>query len=310
VNKTLRKLAYAIARGPKRSENCARKLSVSRQYLNIRMAKPLKTGMTVLMVSKMSKRKRMASERITGYILALVGILALVLSIAYVSSILAFIGLGLTFWGALLLYLKNERYVKTRLLDSTALSSLENLSKIIKELDYKGRAVYLPPKYLRDFKSGLVYIPKKEETEIPSVEEVSEEKTFSKNPQGIFLTPPGLNLTHLFEKELETDFVKTDLPYLQKNMPKLFIENLEIAQDSQIETQNSIVNVEITGSVYKDFCTETRKLQNICGSIGCPLCSAIACALAMAVGKPIIIEKDETSEDNKTITIQYRILEE
>ena len=245
-----------------------------------------------------------------GLLLLLFGISALIISTIFVSSILAFIGLGLTFWGALLLYLKHERYVKSRLLDSTALSSLENLSKIIKELDYKGRPVYLPPKYLRDFKSGIVYIPKKEEVEIPPVEEVSEEKTFSKNPQGILLTPPGLSLANLFEKELGTDFVRTDLSYLQKNMPKLFIENLEIAQDLQIEKQGSIVNIKITESVYKDFCSETRKLQNICGSIGCPLCSAIACALARATGKPITIEKDETSKDNKAITIQYRILEE
>jgi len=262
------------------------------------------------MFSKTPKRKRAASERISGYILALVGTLALIFSIVYVSSILAFIGLGLTFWGALLLYLKHERHVKSKLLDSTALSSLESLSKIIKELDYKGKAIYLPPKYQRDPKSGIVYIPKKEESEIPPVEGISEQKTFSKNPQGICLTPPGLSLTNLFEKELGTNFARTDLAYLQRNMPKLFIENLEIAQDLQIEKENNIVSVTIVDSVYKDFCSEARKLQNICGSIGCPLCSAIACALARATGKTINIEKDETSEDNKTINIQYKILEE
>ena len=246
-------------------------------------------------VSKAIKRQQLTSERIASYILALLGILALILSILYVSSILAFIGLSLTFWGILLLYLRQEKYVKSRLLDSTVLSSLENLDKIVKELDYKGRAIYLPPKYMKDFKSGIVYIPKEEETEIPSVEEVSKEKTFSKNPQGILITPPGLSLTNLFEKELGTDFFRTDLPHLQKNMPKILIENLEIAQDLQMETQGNIINVKITDSIYKNFCQEKEKLQNICGSIGCPLSSAIACALTRATGKPITIEKDDIS---------------
>lgn len=245
-----------------------------------------------------------------GLILLFSGISALAVSILSESTILAFIGLGLTFWGALLIYLKNEIYIKSKLLDSTVLSSLENLDKIITELDIKGKAIYLPPEYLKDFKSGIAYISKKKELEIPSVDEVSEAKTFSKNPHGIFLTPPGLSLTNLFEKELGTDFVRADLPTLQKDMPKLFIENLEIAQDLQIEKQGNIVNVKITDSIYKDFCIEARKLQNICGQIGCPISSAIACALARATGKPVTIEKDETSEDNNITTIQYKILED
>lgn len=253
---------------------------------------------------------RLRIPNVIGLTLVSCGILALTSSIFFVSSILGFIGLGLTFWGILLLYLKQEKYVKSQLLDSATISSLENLNKIIDELDYKGKAVYLPPKYLKVFKSGIVYIPRKEEFNIPSVEEISEEKTFLKNPQGICLTPPGLSLANLFEKELGTDFVRTDLDYLQKNMPKLFIETLEIAQDFQMEKQNNTINVTIIDSIYKDSCTETRKLQNICGSIGCPLCSAIACALTRATGKPITIEKDDISEDNKTITIQYRIIEE
>lgn len=245
-----------------------------------------------------------------GLVLLLTGVLTLAISIIFASSILAFIGLGLTFWGPLLIYLRHERYVKSKLLDPTVVSSLENLNKMVKALDYKGKAVYLPPKYLKDFKSGIVYIPREEKVEIPPIEKIDEERTFSENPQGIFLTPPGLSLANFFEEELGTDFFRTDLPYLQKNLPKLFINNLEIARGLQIEEQNNLVNVEITDSVYKDFCSESRKLQNICGSIGCPLCSAIACSLARVTGKPVTIVKDETSEDNKTITIQYRILEE
>jgi hypothetical protein len=255
--------------------------------------------------------QKLSLPNILGLALLLCGILALGTSIIFVSSITAFIGLGLTFWGTLLLFLKQERCVKSKLLDSTVTSSLENLSRIITELNYKGKAIYLPPKYLKDFKSGIIYISKKEGDEkIPSPEEIHEEEIFSKNPQGICITPPGLNLTNLYEKETGTDFVRADLKSLQNTLPKLFIETLEIAQDLEMSTEGNLIQIELTDSVYKGSCNEARKLSGICNFVGCPLCSSIACALSRTTGKPIIIEKTECSENGKTIRLQYRILEE
>jgi len=262
------------------------------------------------MVSKTYKRNRLVGKGIANYILALMGILALIFSIVYVSSILAFIGLGLTFWGFLLSYLKRERYVKSTVLNSTATPSLETLSRIITELDFKGKAVYLPPKYLKDFKSGMLYILKKQEVKIPTVEEISEEKTFLRNPNGLCIVPPGLSLTNLFEKELGQDFIRADLHFLQNNLPRILIENLEIVQDVEINIEGNRVQVKLVDSVYSDLCKETRKFSNICSSIGCPLCSSIACALSRTTGKPVIIEENECSEDGKIINVQYRILEE
>ena len=46
--------------------------------------------------------------------------IALTASAFYASSILAFIGLGLTFWGALLLYITPTKYVKLELLNAVA----------------------------------------------------------------------------------------------------------------------------------------------------------------------------------------------
>ena len=260
-----------------------------------------------LRIPKIPRRPR--TPNIIGLTLISCGTLALVGSIIFVASILAFIGLGLTFWGFLFLLLKRETYVKSILLDSTATRSLENLDRILTELEYKGKGVYLPPKHLKNFKSGIVYVSKKKGDEILPPEEKLEEKMFSSNPNGLSITPPGLDLTNLYEKEIGTDFIRTDLKYLQDNLPKLFIENLEIAQDLEINTEGNLINVKITDSVYKDFCKQTQKLSNICHSIGCPLCSSIACTLTRATGKPVIIENSEYSEKDKTINVQYRILE-
>jgi len=250
------------------------------------------------------------SSKVIGYILLLFGTLSLIFSTFYEHVTLAFIGLGLTFWGALLLYIKPTKYVKTSLLDSTALSSLTTTSQIITDLNYKGKAIYLPARYLKKTKGEKVFIPSKKSLVIPPVEELAREKVFLKNPKGICLTPPGLDLVNLYENELRKDFAKVDLNYLQNNLPKLFIEDLEIAEDLEINIRDNMIRVRIAESIYKNLCKEARKLPNICNSIGCPLCSSIAIALTRAAGKPVIIEKNIISEDGKIIEAQYRIIEE
>jgi len=255
------------------------------------------------------KHKRQPSGKIS-YILLLSGIISLIASILYVSTILAFIGLGLTFWGALLLFTRPTKLVKASLLDYTAISSLTTINRIINDLKYKGKAIYLPPRYLKELKGGTVFIPSKKQIAIPPVEEVAEEKVFLKNPNGICLTPPGLSLANLYEEELGKAFAKVDLNYLQNNLPKVFIEDLEIAEDLEIKTIGNMIQVKITGSIYNSLCKETRKLSHVFDSLGCPLCSSIAIALTRATGKPIIIQKTDFSKDNKTIEVYYQMIEE
>ena len=257
------------------------------------------------------KQGRKPSGRI-AYILLAFGAASVISSVFYVSSNLAFIGLTLIFWGALLLFMKPIRYVKTSLLDSTAISSLTTIDRVISESNYKGKAVHLPPLpyFLKGYKGGTVYISSKKEMILPPVHEVSGKKVFVKNPQGICIVPPGLSLANLYEKELGKEFTGVNLEYLKNNLPRLFTENLEIAKDLEINKENSLIHIKIIGSVYKDFCKEVRKLSNVCSSFGCPLCSSIACALSRALGKPVTIERNEVSPDGEVIEAYYRVMEE
>lgn len=268
--------------------------------------------------------------RLVSLFLLAFGLIALAFSIIYTSSILAFIGLGLTFWGTITLYIASEKYVKQTLLDTTIIPSLSNLNQILTELGYQGKAVYLPPKYLKDPETSKVYIPKNRNTRLPTPEETQqkEDKTFLKNPEAALITPPGISLSKLLEQTLGTSFTKVKLENLQKNLSKLFIEDLEIAENLEIQTKpasvaqkvadsismsqlkNNTIQVKITNSIYDGVCKEARKLTHICGSIGCPICSAIACAIAKASGKPVTIEKTESTEDGKVIEAYYRIIEE
>lgn len=245
-----------------------------------------------------------------GYILLLLGTITLALSVLYVSAMLAFIGIAFTFWGALLLFIVPTKYVKAALLDSTSVSSLVSIDQIITALNYQGKGVYLPPRYVKEFRGGKVFIPFGKEVVIPPVEKVAEEKVFIGNPNGMCLTPSGLGLANLFENELGIDFAKVDLDYLQDSLPKLFIEGLELAEDFEMSIEDHRIEVKVKGSIYRDFCSDVSKLSSICSSIGCPLCSSLACVFSRVTGKPIIIEKNNLSSDGRTIEANYKIIEE
>lgn len=262
----------------------------------------------------MSKKARAIKHRlkppeVIAYLLLSMGSIAIVLSFIFTSFILAFTGLGLTFWSVLLVFLKTTRYVKADIFETTPISSLRSIDQVIAHFNCEGKGIYLPQRYLKEFKGGKVFIPLKKEIFIPSVEEVAKEKVFLENPHGICLTPSGLSLLNLFERKLGTDFSSVDVDYLVSNLPKLFIEDLEIAEDFEINPVRDMIHVRITGSIYNNMCREVRKLSNVCKSFGCPLCSSIACALAKATGKPIVIEKNDLSKDGKVIQAYYRIIE-
>lgn len=238
------------------------------------------------------------------------GIISIILSVFSASSILAFIGLGLTFWGALLRYITPSKHVPLQLLTATATSTLPDIEKLLADSHLTAKGIYLPPKNLKDFESSLVFVPSNPGQPLPTSEKADETKLYSKNPKGLFLTPPGLGISKLLEKELGTSFTKTDLNTIQEKLPKLLIEDLEIAENTEVKTQDNTITIEITNHIFNEICQETRKLQNTHESVGCPLCSAIACALAKATGKPIRIEKEEQSQDGKTTRIQYHMVEE
>ena len=224
-----------------------------------------------------------------GYTLLAVGTIALISATVSSSPILAFIGLGLAFWGALLMYTRPSQYVRRSLLTTTAISSLVTIGQEIGKLEAKGRAVYLPPKHLEEMKGGKVYL----------------------NPGGPYLTPPGVGLANLYEKELGVDFAKADLDYLQTNLPRLLVEDLEIAEDLQMKPEEGSIKVSIEGSVFKDLCREVRNIApSICASVGCPLISSIALAITRTTGKQVVIEENETSADGSAVTATFRFLGE
>lgn len=233
---------------------------------------------------------------LAGYLFLALGSLALMSAAISDSSVMSFIGLGLAFWGVLFLYIRPKKYVRAKLLTCTAISSLAAISEEIEKLGLKGRAIYLPPERISDIRGGKLYIAK-------------EVGGFT-NLGGLYLTPPGLSLTNLYEEELGVHFAETDLSYLQTNLP-LLMESLEIAEDVGINVEGNKIRARIKGSVYQDLCKQIRKLSpNICSSTGCPLISSMALAIARSAGRQVIIEENQILAEGQTIEVDFRLLGE
>lgn len=237
-----------------------------------------------------------------------IGIITLITSIVYASSILAFIGLGLTFWGFLFNYIRSDDFISKKLLDYTLVSSHVILNQILCELGFEGPAIYLPPEYLTDFKSNMVFIPKKRNASLPAFEKMQKQKgIFMKEPEAILIELPCSNRTKLFEKNFTTKLIHSNLTNLESNLQCFLIEDLEIAENIEIEIDDNSVYAKIVNSIYQDICTEVEKTSILSFSLIYPICSIIACVITKVTRKPVVIE-ELTKSDDAIINVKFRLL--
>ena len=241
---------------------------------------------------------------ITGFVL-MIGVALVVLSALNSSSFLAILGVAIIFWGAILLYVTPFKHVPLTLLNASAEAAADNIERLISELNLNEKGVYLPPKNLKNIDSSLVFIPK---TPLPTPEE-ADEKLFTNQKTGAFVTPPGSALSRLFEEELGFSFTKTNLEQIQNKLPKLLVEGMELAEEAEIQIQSKNITLEITGSILDEICRKTDSQPRTHKQVGCLLSSAIACALAKAAGKPVTIQNETRNQETKTTHIEYQIFE-
>ena len=262
---------------------------------------------------ELKKARSMPSAK-TGLAFMIPGVAALIFSMLNNSNILAFIGLSLTFWGALFFFVRPIKYVPSNLLESTAISTYKTIDRIIKDLKFKGKSYYIPPypkevylpQHLKGLKETVVLISD-DANSTPSIEELAKSKFLLENPNGICVVPPGLGVLAQFEKELRIDIAKLQISELCEIFPPLITENLQLAKEIEMKQENGQVYLKMIDSTYKNLYT-AEDLKSI-HFLGCPLASAIACALAKATGKMVTIQKDNITPDDQTIEVWYSMVE-
>jgi len=248
-------------------------------------------------------RKQRRTTTLVGFLLLGVGMITLVAAIVFASTISAFIGLGLTFWGLLAFFIQPNKYVKSDLMNATAISSLRTIDKMMVGMGYREKGVYMRA---GDSDKAVVFVPSEPFSMIPEISN-ADDKIFLSKPEGLLVPPPGLALAALIEKKLGFSVRNCGVETLVQALPKALVEDLEIVKDVEIEVRGDSVRFKLYDSIYADFCSEVRETSRRCG-LGCPMCSALASILAIATGKPILYEEDRTSEDNKITESIYQLL--
>ena len=231
-------------------------------------------------------------------ILLALGILSLVFSVLATSQILAFIGLGLAFWGALFFSITPRRYVEGSLLGSTAVSSYQSLDRILKDLTLSDHSYYIPPlpkninppDHLKGLTEMVVFVPLSNDNELPSMEEMSRGKFLLNNPKGILIAPPGAGLLAKIENDFKTDFYNLGLSALSEIFPRFILEKLALAQEMKMTFQGNVVDLKVVGSLYGDLYSNGTNLKSV-SVFGCPIVSAAAGAIARATGQIVTVQK-------------------
>jgi len=154
----------------------------------------------------------------------------------------------------------------------------------------------------------IVFISADSGTSMPPIEEIAKSRFILENPKGICVAPPGLGLLTHFEEELRVDITKVELNELCESLPNLIIENFQLAKEIEMKAEKNQVYLRIFDSIYKNLYSDEKELKSI-HLLGCPLVSAIACAISRNTGKIVTIQKDEVSLDTQTIEIWYDFLE-
>lgn len=240
--------------------------------------------------------------------LLLIGVLLIIVSAFYVSSFLTILGVSVLLWGIVLLYVTPSKHIPLTLLNASNEVTAANIERLILELDLSESGIYLPARNLKNTEYSLVFLPKTPQTPLP-MPDGSNQKQLTNKKTGAFVTPPGAALLRIFEEELGDSFIKTDLSQIQKKLPRLLTESLELAEKVEIQIQDNTFEVEITGSIFNEICKQADSQPKTHKQIGCLLSSAIACVLAKATGKPIIIQNEIRDQETKITLITYQILE-
>ena len=265
--------------------------------------------------------KRKISETIPyriAIVFLAIGIISLILSVYRESQILAFIGLGLSFGGFLFLLIRPEKYVKGSLLASIATSEYLTISKMIKSLQYEPRAYYIPhsPKegypteHLKDLKEPVVFICSEKEIffnfETSSVEIITDPKFLFTKQKGVIVIPPGLGLLTEIEKQLQLDFTRIKLDDLCKVIPQFIVEEFNLAKSMHITLSEHKVNLKMVDFLFENL-YRTKNCTPSIGLLGCPVISAVACALAKSSGNFVTIQKLLLSLDASTAIVEYNL---
>jgi hypothetical protein len=246
-----------------------------------------------------------------GIALIAAGGASLVISYVLSSVVLTLAGLGLVFWGVTILYISPAKFVPENILSLLSLSTIKSIDRMLINMNYRGKTIFVHPRHLKGLAQGFVFIPYDSSFRgsLPNEEQLAEERMLYEDPKGIFMVAPSQGLVDLVEKELDVNLATVDMEYLKENLPRLLANNFRIIDSITIHDAPGSVRVDIVGDSAAKLCKAVSKETLIGNHFGCPLCSSLALMLSKVVGKPVAIQENSANEVEGTIVNTYRIID-
>jgi hypothetical protein len=243
------------------------------------------------------------------------GVVSIALSVYFSSQILAFIGLGLTFWGVLFILTAPKRYVRSDLVISGVYPEYSSIDRVAKYLGNVEKAYYIPsypsgadiPEHLMGFKDPVVFVSAEAEFQTLPIEDIFEGKFMPSKYKGALLTPPGLGLLKLVENNAKINLRGVTIEEMCEILPRIFLEDFALAKDLTMSVESENVHLTVNDSIYRSLYISENGSNSV-KFLGCPIASAVACLLAQATGKTVTITETTASPDGLTVETDYRIV--
>ena len=277
----------------------------TRFFLGLKIAIVVATTLLSSWTGLLLLKPKQIISKLASIVLMITGGFTLLLSTLSGISDGVIVGFGLIITGIIIGYITSQEFIKKDLLISQLTSTYDYIEENIKKFGKFDKAVYIPSYLTKDNENTILLLKNINEAN-PKTKNINSTKIVTK---AYTLTPPGNELVQLFEKKLNTNFAKIDLSFLQKNLPQLITEDLEIATNLLIQREEETVKVEFDNSVFNDKSFD-QKFSGILKTFGCPLSSAIGCAIAKATGKLTAIKEYSINYQRKNVSVKYELMPE
>lgn len=159
---------------------------------------------------------------------------------------------------------------------------------------------------MKGLKEATVFISTDSES-IPPVEAIAQRRFLLESPRGICISPPGLGILDQIEREMGKDLSNIQLSDLSESLSPIVVESLQLAKEVEMRIEGNQVHLIMINPAYRRlYASEGLKSVHF---LGCPLVSAIACAIAKSIGKIVTIQKIDVSQEEQVVKVWYRIME-
>jgi hypothetical protein len=242
---------------------------------------------------KRLRNARGRRSRITGTAFLIMSGFFLVL--AYITRYLLFevTSILALFLGVIYVFTSMESYVRTRVATGAVISAIAPLAILVDNLEVEGRAIYIPALSGED--TGRTFLPLHDELA----------RETSVLGRGIFLASIGSALLQLYEEELG-DIGDLDWDYFVEWFPRIFVDELNMAEKMEIFRDDDEVTVRIAESAFRQL-YQNKNVGRFFEINGDPVVVSIGEAIAKNTNRSVFYVKHEFVPLRAETNVSYKL---